>query len=161
MDTIQTGRSSLAIEDFAEPPRLVSENANPAPPRQRVLVIDDEPGLLRLMGRTLERGGYHVTLASDGAEALRAFGFLRPALVVTDLVMPGTEGIEIILEIKRRDPSVKIVAVSGGGRDGPSCYLDLAAALGADRVLAKPFRLASLLEAVDQLLGQLSICAGP
>jgi DNA-binding response OmpR family regulator len=70
--------------------------------------------------------------------------------------MPNREGIETILEAKKRFPGIPIIAISGGGRSGPQSFLDLARKLGADDCLAKPFRPTELLDKVAALLGSRS-----
>jgi CheY-like chemotaxis protein len=77
-----------------------------------------------------------------------------PEVLVTDIIMPGMEGIETIREIRREHPGIKVVAMSGGGAVGPRSYLQLARALGADITLRKPFAIADLLEAVSSLTGE-------
>ena len=72
-------------------------------------------------------------------------------IVLTDIIMPGREGIETIIEIRKRWPDTKIVAMSGGGRIEPSTFLDLAKSFGADVILKKPFKQSALLEALASL----------
>lgn len=77
--------------------------------------------------------------ARDGAEGLRFYGEHGTDLIITDLIMPGNEGLEIIQELRRANPEAKIIAMSGGGRNGPTDYLKIAKFFGARQVLAKPF----------------------
>ena len=86
----------------------------------------------------LEREGHRVELAYEGEEGLRKCRESRPDLVITDLIMPGKEGIETIKEMKRGFPGILIIAMSGGGRNRPEVYLDLAGAIGAVRTLPSP-----------------------
>ena len=102
----------------------------------------------------LRRAGYEVVEASNGIEGLRLYREKRPHLVITDIVMPKKEGLETILDLKREDPQLKIIAISGGGRVGPESYLDIAEGFGADRILAKPFDSKELLEVMHDLLGE-------
>jgi DNA-binding response OmpR family regulator len=120
----------------------------------KVLVIDDNVELLALMTGALERSGFDVVGALDGGAGLSAFAALLPDLVVTDLVMPGQEGIETIIALKRKPNPPKVLAISGGGCFGRTGMLTWAAQLGADEVLAKPFRMGVLVTAVSRLLGQ-------
>lgn len=73
-------------------------------------------------------------------------------LIVTDIIMPDMEGIELILRLRRRSRDLPIIAISGGGRGGPEVYLELARSCGAARVLAKPFEAAQLLSYVNEAL---------
>jgi CheY-like chemotaxis protein len=119
---------------------------------QRILVIDDDEQMRALLRDILERAGYEVTEAQHGLEGLKLFR-ARPAdLVVTDLIMPEKEGVETILELRAEYPEVPIIAVSGGGRNGPRDYLEIAARLGARRTVAKPFTRQEILAAVQQSL---------
>ena len=76
----------------------------------------------------------------------------KPDLIVMDIIMPEKEGIETIREIKRDFPSVKIIAISGGGTLGPEHYLKVALAIGADKALKKPFRTDLLVGSIEELL---------
>jgi DNA-binding response OmpR family regulator len=117
-----------------------------------ILVIDDEAALRRLVARILKGAGHSVREAENGRVGLQLFRELRPALVITDIVMPDQEGIETILELRRDAPSLPILAISGGGGEG--AYLRMATGLGATEALAKPFGADELLAAVAKLLGQ-------
>jgi len=83
---------------------------------------------------------------------LRLYDAQRPHLVLTDLIMPGTEGVELIIELRRRHPGVKIIAMSGGGRNSPDAYLLAAQLLGAARTLPKPFANPELLATIQAVL---------
>ena len=119
----------------------------------RILLIDDEEQVLCMLRLVLENAGYEVVIASDGEEGLKRFHSEPSDLVITDLVMPGKEGIETITELRKEQPQIKIIAISGGGRIPPDGYLATARQLGADRAFAKPVRKEVLLEAVRELLG--------
>jgi DNA-binding response OmpR family regulator len=114
-----------------------------------ILVIDDEEALRRLVARVLRAEGHTVREAANGREGLRLFREARPALLITDIIMPGQEGIETIIELRREAPEFPILAISGGGE---GMYLKLAASLGATETLAKPFGADELLAAVAALL---------
>jgi CheY-like chemotaxis protein len=73
-------------------------------------------------------------------------------MLITDLIMPDEDGLKVIMNIKSIKPSVKIIAISGGGKAGPGNYLNLAKALGADEIFPKPFSLNDLLKKIDELL---------
>lgn len=117
-----------------------------------VLIIDDE-SIVRLMLRDcLESQGHRVLEASDGAEGLQVFEGAPVDVVVTDIVMPEKEGIETILELKRRSANIGIIAISGGGRIAATDFLRIAKRLGADHTLQKPFPLQALHAALNDCL---------
>jgi DNA-binding response OmpR family regulator len=118
----------------------------------RILLVDDDDQLRTMLCEVLTRAGYEVQEASNGKLAIELYRTNPTDLVITDLVMPEKEGLEMIVELKRLSSEVKIIAMSGGGRGGAQDYLTMAKALGAQRVLAKPFSHAEILEAVNQAL---------
>ncbi len=119
----------------------------------RLLLIDDDPALLLLLRRTLERSGYEVVTAPNGREGLQRLAAAPFDLLITDIVMPEMEGLELILKLRQTHPALRIIAISGGGQLRPASYLNLARLSGAMTVLAKPFELEELLGAVQKLLG--------
>jgi len=119
-----------------------------------VMVIDDDAALRRLIVRALGNGGHEVIEAENGADALALLERHQPALIITDILMPKTEGIETINKVKDRFPGIKIIAMSGGGKSRNLMFLDIARAIGAEETLAKPFRPAKLVAAVERLLGE-------
>ena len=118
----------------------------------RILVVDDDRQIVNAFRMTLERAGYEVEEASDGNAALKLFSQCKVDLVVTDIVMPEKDGIEVVMEVRRRDPHVKILAISGGGHVNPFTYLIMAKQLGADQVLVKPVDTETLLKTIESLL---------
>lgn len=118
-----------------------------------ILLVDDDAEFLKTLTKVLQAAQHTVTSVSNGSLALKQFKNGSFDLVITDLVMPEKEGIEIIISLEEIAPRVKIIAMSGGGRGNPGNYLAMAAKLGADKTLAKPFKKAELLAAVDQLVG--------
>ena len=117
----------------------------------RVLVIDDEPQIRKLIRSALEGRGYSVDEAADGREGARRFRERPPDLVIVDIFMPEKEGIETILELRHVDPSIKCIAISGGGLSGSLVYLKHAEYFGALRTFSKPFLLSEMLDAVGEL----------
>lgn len=97
----------------------------------------------------LESEGYTVTAAQDGAEASRVMGTKPFDLVITDLLMPERDGLEFITEIRKKYPSVKIIAMSGGGHVARESYLKIAKSFGAHFLLEKPFTQAIVIAAVN------------
>lgn len=122
-------------------------------PRYRILVVDDEPGLLRLLTRMLESQGHVVVTAPDGVEALALVKDSAFDIVLTDIVMPEMEGVELIRKLRSGPASPKIVAMSGGGIVAGFDYLEAAARLGADSTLSKPFTEAELTAALARAVG--------
>ena len=120
---------------------------------KRILVIDDEPHILLMVKKMLERAGYEVDLASNGSEGLRLFSKLRSSLVITDIIMPEKEGLETIREMKRISSDLKIIAMSGGGKISADNYLETAKIFGASRLIEKPFSQKQLLTYVEELVG--------
>jgi len=118
----------------------------------RILIIDDEADLRATLRDILEAQGYEVIEASDGREGLRHYLLAPMDLVITDLLMPEQEGMETIQAMRRVNPQVKIIAISGGGQTGRLDFLEAAAVLGAQRTLRKPFRPRELLTAVRELM---------
>ena len=118
----------------------------------RILVIDDEPQVRRLIRQMLARAGHEVVEAADGAEGLASVRTARPDVIVTDILMPNKEGIETVRELNREAPGLPILVISGN--PGSTLYMEMAKMLGAHAALAKPFRAAELLRAVDALLAK-------
>jgi DNA-binding response OmpR family regulator len=116
------------------------------PAGRRILLVEDDPTLLGLLSRQLEKKGYEVQTARDGLEALVCLDKSSVDIVVTDVIMPRVDGFEMMQEIRRRWPSLKIIAMSGGGYCGAGVYLDLSLRFGAVQVLEKPFTFEALLE---------------
>jgi CheY-like chemotaxis protein len=90
--------------------------------------------------------------AVDGKEAIENCRSHPADLLITDILMPGQEGIETIVQFRRNYPEVKIIAMSGGGRNNGQSYLELAKKLGALRTLAKPFSIKDFLATVQGVL---------
>ena len=123
----------------------------------KVLIIDDDPALLRLMSMAFQQAGYSTVSAADGRKGIRMASAYRPDLVVTDIVMPDIEGIGAIRVIKGAKRPPKVIAISGAGRGRGMDYLSWAKHLGADEVLAKPFRMSELLKMSQAVIASKSI----
>lgn len=117
-----------------------------------ILIIDDEKPIRSMLRKMLEPEGYIVTEASDGAEGIKQYHENPADLVITDLIMPDKEGTETIIALKKKNPAIKIIAMSGGGKNKPDGYLHTAKILGATLTLEKPFRKGELLEAIRKLI---------
>lgn len=112
----------------------------------KVLIIDDDAALLRLMSMAFQAAGFQAIAADNGRAGIRMAGAHRPDLVVTDIVMPDIEGIGAIRAIKQGARPPRVIAISGAGRARGADYLSWARHLGADEVLAKPFRMSELMK---------------
>ena len=115
---------------------------------RRVLVIDDNPDMRLALQRLLAHLGYEVETATDGNQALAIHRARQVAVVITDIFMPGKEGMETIQAFKQEWPALRVIAMSGGGDVARGDYLDVARQVGADAVLQKPFSLESLRRAL-------------
>ena len=118
----------------------------------RILIIDDEELARYAVRKILTGAGHDVTEADTGSTGLELQRKTPFDLVITDIVMPEKEGIETIMDLKKEFPDTPIVAISGGGRLGPTDYLNMSSQLGARQTLAKPFSRDDLLSAVDTCL---------
>lgn len=118
-----------------------------------ILVIDDDDALREAVQLGLQRMGHRVTTAENGKVGLERFDAEAADLVITDLIMPEQEGVETIMQLRRRNPKARIIAMSGGGpRAG--VYLGICERLGVACTLAKPFMMDDLHKAVTNALGR-------
>ena len=118
-----------------------------------ILIIEDDAIMREALAEWLEAAGYGVRKAADGRAGLAAVKFAAPALVVTDIHMPGTSGATVIAELKQQRPGIPVIAISCLFDCGHGMDADAAITLGAARALAKPFKRGELLRAVADLLG--------
>jgi|SRR6266511_5983067 len=118
----------------------------------RIIVIDDQEAVRGAVRRALETAGHEVLEAGDGDVGLRLLAEHGADLVITDIFMPGQDGIVTVQRIRREFPAVKIIAMSGGDSTGRMDLRQDAVMLGAAKSLAKPFELAELLAAVRAVL---------
>lgn len=117
-----------------------------------ILLVDDNTELLAIQRQVLIDAGHTVVTAKNGVHALREASEQAFDLVITDIIMPEKEGIEIIFTLRRAKPGLRIIAMSGGGVVGAESYLDIAKAFGAALTLEKPFNNQALLAAVGTVL---------
>ena len=118
----------------------------------RILIADDEQDFCFLMQRALALAGHEVRVASGGNEAMTSLRAASADVAVVDLFMPGKDGIETILDIRRRYPDLKIIAITGSMPKTGGAVLAMAQKLGAHLTLAKPFSVEELLAAVNLVL---------
>ncbi len=120
----------------------------------RILLIEDDDQVRKMLQKTLERAGYEVEMAAEGGAGLRLFQQNPADLVITDLIMPGKEGLETIREFRQKYGDTKIIAISGGGRVEPETYLLMARKLGAAWAFSKPIDERELLDSIRELLAE-------
>jgi CheY-like chemotaxis protein len=118
----------------------------------RSLIVDDEPGVRRSRGIVLTRAGYDVHEAADGLQGQQLCRELEPDLVITDMQMPGADGIQTIAALRAWAPRLPIIAISGGDQTARLGVLGSAGLLGAISTLHKPFTVAEVLAAVAAAL---------
>ena len=116
----------------------------------RILVIDDVRLMRNLIAETVQAAGHEVMCAANGKEGLKMFSAEAADLVITDLIMPEKEGLETIQQLRSAQPDLKIIAMSGAPRQ--LMVLEMAAMVGAQKTLQKPFQMDELTEAVETLL---------
>jgi CheY-like chemotaxis protein len=121
---------------------------------RRILIVDDDKIFRDIVHLMLEQFGYEVTIARDGAEAVKLCDSAQFDLVITDLIMPEKDGLETMAEVLRRSPGTKVIAMSGGGQLEAECYLEMATTMGASEILKKPFTPDQLQGAVEATLGR-------
>ena len=118
----------------------------------RILVVDDEPHIRRVLSAILGKSGFDVIMASDGSQGLDELGTEEVDLVILDLMMPGANGLEILSKIrsdpKRADTPVIILTAKGQDTDR-----DAALAGGANDFLTKPFSPKKLIARIQEILG--------
>jgi len=130
----------------------------------RVIIIDDEEDIRTVLKEIFVREGFDVAVASDGTEGLNLIRETGADLVITDIIMPGSDGVETAYDIRMEFPKTKIIVMSGGGNTGPleyepsaiatNAYLASAEAVGADLTITKPFNRQELIKAVRELTEQ-------
>ena len=115
----------------------------------KVLLVDDDPLLVSEMGQLLRGHGYNVIKAANGVEAIKMMIRERPDVVVTDIILPESDGIEVVRRAREILPEAKIIAMSGGGRVRTRDLLQIAEGRGAEIALFKPFSAVVLLRAIE------------
>ena len=118
----------------------------------KILAVDDDPEMRRVIVRILTAVGHDMIEAKDGKEGINLFRAHQPALLIIDILMPGKEGLETIRELRGAASEAGIIAISGGD----AMFLDMAKKMGADATIAKPFRTAQLVDVVSRLLAPAS-----
>lgn len=130
----------------------------------KVIIIDDEEDIRIVLKEVFERAGFNASVASNGDDGMNLLREQGADLVITDVIMPGSDGVEIAYDIRMEFPKTKIIVMSGGGNISPrdykpdsiktTAYLASAAAVGADLTLTKPFDREVLINAAKELTTQ-------
>ncbi|MEI6456578.1 MAG: response regulator [bacterium] len=118
----------------------------------RILFIDDDPAYAEEMKFLLKQNGFDVVTANDGQDA---FGMVKEHhfdLVITDMLMNKSHGMEVIAHMREFYPKIKIITISGGGWASPAFHLDSARLFGSDGCLAKPFKIEVLLKEIRRVM---------
>jgi CheY-like chemotaxis protein len=123
----------------------------PYPQRKRILVVDDDPGILSALGRLLTTAGHEVISAENGVDATRRWRELGADLVILDIFMPVMDGLETVAALRAHAPGLPIIVMSGGGATGMDLFFE-AKLLGANWTIAKPFTVAGMMALVNSAL---------
>ena len=116
-----------------------------------ILVIDDEHALREILSQVLTDAGHRVVGAENGKEASKALATSAFDVVLTDVIMPEKDGMQVISEVRKKFPEVRIIAMSGGGHVSRDQYLKIAKGLGAHAILEKPFANQKLLDTIEEM----------
>jgi CheY-like chemotaxis protein len=117
-----------------------------------VLVVDDDEMIREVIRRALERGGHEVVEAAEGSEGLRKLKERTVDLMIVDVMMPKKGGIETLMELRRNQPAMKTIVITGKVDTDSASFKNLIHAFGVSRVFSKPFDLNELSSTVEQLL---------
>lgn len=120
---------------------------------RKIMVVDDEIQIRNMLKMFLEKHGYQVTVAEEGKQALRLLREAHCDLMMLDIIMPGMEGLETLMALRKTHPELKVIMMSGGGKALSMSFLPTALKLGAVKSFSKPFVLQEVLEAVEELIG--------
>ena len=117
-----------------------------------ILIIEDDELTRELYSEILKNDGHTILEANDGSEGLKLVETNKIDLIITDLLMPNVDGMEVIITIRKTQPDLPIIAISGGGMGTPELYLFAASNFGASMTLKKPLSHTDLSSAVQDCL---------
>ena len=129
-------------------PNLVPSHVDMA----KILIVDDDPDICFVLKKLLERKGHEAVISLNGLEAMKWLERNPFDIVITDLLMPEMDGVELIMEMRLRYPDQNVIAISGGGRIDADTYLKMAKLIKVKHTFQKPVRADELLKAIDDLL---------
>lgn len=115
---------------------------------KKILIVDDDRYVHELFKKLLVKHNFTTVHADNGKEAKQILVNESVDLVITDVLMPEEDGLDVIFYLKSEKPEIPIFAMSGGGRIKPKKYLDIARKLGAKEVIEKPFSLESVIDKI-------------
>ncbi len=118
----------------------------------KILIVDDDPDICFILKKFLERKGHETVTSLNGHEAMKCLELSPFDVVITDLLMPEMDGIELIMKMRITYPEQKVIAISGGGRINAAVYLQMAKLLRVKHTFQKPVKADELLKAIDDLL---------
>lgn len=118
---------------------------------KKYLIIDDDKLVRESIKLMLEETPCQVDLAKNGIEGVDLYKQNKHDIIITDIIMPQKEGFETIRELKKLNEDIKIIAISGGSRNGMGTYLPIAQDLGAQAILYKPFDDSELFNTIKQI----------
>ena len=117
----------------------------------KILIVDDEVPVRKMIHKIIEPNGYDVLEAENGIEAEKIVNASNIDLLITDIVMPGMHGLDLIMSVKKSNPELPVIAISGGGGiAGRFDYLEIASMVGAENIIRKPFSKDELLTLVEK-----------
>ncbi|HON17024.1 MAG TPA: response regulator [Spirochaetota bacterium] len=118
---------------------------------KKIVIVEDDQVIRESLKEFLEINGYEVMAIESSIDLLQKISSFKPDILITDIIMPDKDGIEIIIETKKYLPNIRLIAISGGGRIDSESYLNTAKYLGADATLKKPFSHKELLDCILNL----------
>ncbi len=124
------------------------------PENNRILVIDDDSMIREVLKNALEPEGFTIDEAENGNEALTKIAKIHYALIITDLIMPGKDGIGLMMDILKKWPRTKFFTMSGGGFIKADSYLKMSRKLGACATFTKPLKVDAVVAKVKELFGE-------
>ena len=118
---------------------------------KKIVIVEDDQVIRESLKEFLELNNYEVMAIESSIDLLQKISTFKPDVLITDIIMPDKDGIEIIIETKKYLPNIILIAISGGGRIDSESYLNTAKYLGADATLKKPFSHKELLDCILNL----------
>lgn len=117
-----------------------------------ILVVDDEKNVRDMVVKMIKPLGHKLSEAENGLQAIESCRSTAFDLVITDLVMPGKHGIDLIMDLKKEFPNIPVIAISGGGGiNGRFDYLEIAKLAGVTKIMKKPFEMSDMRQAVNEI----------